>query len=115
MKKVLLLAFEEKEMCFVHVLVNALDMNEKGYEVKVILEGGATLTAARLGVEGHNFHDLYEKVKGKGLIDCACRACAMKMDAFRDLEQQGIPFRGDAMGHPSLASFMDLGYEIITF
>lgn len=29
-------------MCFVHVLLNALDMQERGYEVKVILEGSAT-------------------------------------------------------------------------
>jgi len=36
-KKIALFAFNGKAMCFVHVLLNALDMNEKGYDVKVII------------------------------------------------------------------------------
>ncbi len=115
MKKIVLLAFEGKEMCFLHVLANALDMEEKGYDVKIILEGAATATAAAMGQIGHTFYDLYSQVKGKGLIDCACKACSMKMDASKELEKQGIPFRGEMMGHPSLADYMDRGYEVVTF
>ena len=33
MKKVVLFAFNGDFMCFIHVLLNALDMHEKGYEV----------------------------------------------------------------------------------
>ena len=33
MKKVVLFAFNGDFMCFIHVLVNALDLHEKGYEV----------------------------------------------------------------------------------
>ncbi|MBN2627034.1 MAG: DsrE family protein [Spirochaetales bacterium] len=114
MKKIVLLAFEGKEMCFVHVLANALDMEEKGYDVKVILEGEATATAAALG-KGGNFHELYMKVKDRGLIDCACKACSMKMNAYDTLAEQGIPFKGEMMGHPSIADYIKRGYEIITF
>jgi len=32
-KKVALVAFNGEPMCFVHVLLNALDMEEKGYEM----------------------------------------------------------------------------------
>jgi hypothetical protein len=35
-KRVVLVAFNGEPMCFVHVLLNALDMEEAGYEVKVL-------------------------------------------------------------------------------
>ena len=38
-KKVALFAFNGELMCFIHVLLNALDMNKKGYEVKIVIEG----------------------------------------------------------------------------
>jgi hypothetical protein len=45
-KQVLLVAFRGEPMCFVHVLLNALDMKERGYDVKVVIEGTATQAAA---------------------------------------------------------------------
>jgi hypothetical protein len=36
MKKAALFVFNGDPMCFIHVLLNALDMKEKGYEVKTI-------------------------------------------------------------------------------
>ncbi len=115
MKKIILLAFEGKEMCFVHVLANALDMKDKGFEVKVVLEGAATATAAQMGNGDSPFAGLYAEVKDAGLIDCACLACSKKMEAYDDLEKQGIPFKGEMKGHPSLADYMVYGFQVITF
>ena len=42
MKKVALVAFTGGASCFSHVLLNALDMKERGYETLVIIEGAAT-------------------------------------------------------------------------
>ena len=42
MKKVVLFAFNGDFMCFIHVLLNALDMHEKSYDVKIVIEGSAT-------------------------------------------------------------------------
>lgn len=42
MKKVVLFAFNGKFMCFIHVLLNALDMNQKSYDVRIVIEGAAT-------------------------------------------------------------------------
>jgi len=42
MKKVALFAFNGELMCFIHVLLNALDMNERGHQVKIVIEGAAT-------------------------------------------------------------------------
>ena len=37
-RKVALFAFNGDPMCFAHVLLNALDMFEKGFKVKVVIE-----------------------------------------------------------------------------
>lgn len=115
MKKAALVAFNGDIICFVHVLANALDMKEKGYSVKVIIEGSATMAAAELGKGAHNFSSLYKEVLEAGLIDCACLACAIKMGVKDELEGQGLKLRGEMKGHPSLASYLDEGFEVITF
>ena len=35
MRKFVLFAFNGELMCFIHVLLNALDMQEKGFDVKI--------------------------------------------------------------------------------
>ena len=40
MPKIVLFVFNGDPMCFIHVLLNALDMKDKGYESKIVIEGG---------------------------------------------------------------------------
>ena len=47
MEKVALFAFKGEPMCFIHVLLNALDMSKRGYEVKIVIEGAATRSNVR--------------------------------------------------------------------
>ena len=114
-EKVVLVAFQGEPMCFVHVLLNALDMHERGFDVKVVIEGAATKTANALNEPGAQFYGLYQEVKAAGLIDCVCKACAAKMGALPGVEAQGLPLCGEMKGHPSMARYIDAGYEIITF
>ncbi|MCU0520679.1 MAG: cytoplasmic protein [Anaerolineae bacterium] len=113
--KVALVAFNGEPMCFVHVLLNALDMQAQGYDVKVIIEGSATRTATSLNEPSAQFHKVYQQVKDSGLIDCVCKACSVKMEALTGIEAQGLPLCGEMVGHPSLARYIDAGYTIITF
>jgi hypothetical protein len=114
-KRVVLVAFNGEPMCFVHVLLNALDMKERGYEVKVVIEGSATKLADELGDEEKPFANLYLDVKAQGLIDCVCQACSQKMGALQGVAAQGLPLCKELKGHPSLAKYMEQGYEVITF
>jgi hypothetical protein len=41
MKKIALFVFNGDPMCFVHVLLNALDFKAKGYDARIIVEGSA--------------------------------------------------------------------------
>ena len=56
-------------MCFVHVLLNALDMQARGCEVKVIPEGSATKLANELNDPDKPFGKLYQRVRHARLID----------------------------------------------
>lgn len=113
--KVVLVAFNGEPMCFVHVLLNALDMHKRGYDVKVVIEGSATRTANLLNDPAQRFAKFYEQVKARGLIDCVCKACAVTMEALEGIEAQGLPLCGEMTGHPSLAKYIDQGYQVITF
>jgi len=114
-RKFVLFAFNGEPMCFAHVLLNALDMHEKGFEVKVVIEGTATKTAGELADVSRPFSGVYRKVKEKGLVDCACRACAGKTGALADLEAQGLPLCDEMSGHPSMARYIEEGFEVVSF
>ena len=115
MKKLVLVAFNGEFMCFVHVLLNALDMKSRGYDVKIVIEGAATKVISELVVEGNPLKHLYQKVKDRRLIDAVCRACSTKMNVLGAMEAEGLPLADEMSGHPSLARYIDAGYEVITF
>lgn len=113
--KYALFAFNGDPMCFVHVLLNALDLKEKGHEVKVIIEGSATKLVETYNDPKATFHDLYQKLKKADLIDCVCRACAAKMESLEAAKVQNLNLCAEMSGHPSMGKYIDQGYTIITF
>lgn len=115
MKKVVLFAFNGELMCFAHVLLNALDMKEREYDVKIVMEGSATKLIRDLNKPETPFSNLYKKVKEADLIECACKACTAKMGTLTEAEEQNIPLEGEMSGHPSISSYMEKGYTVLTF
>ncbi len=115
MKKVMLVVFNGEEMCFIHVLLNSFDMLERSYDVGIIMEGASTKLLTSLEKKEHFLHNLWEKAKEKGLIEGVCKACSNKMGTMKVAEEIGLNLLGDMSGHPSLARYMEEGYEIITF
>lgn len=115
MKKIALFAFNGEPMCFVHALLTALDMDERNYDVKLIIEGTATKLVEKLDDPDAQFSDLYARVKEKRLIDCVCRACSHKTESLLSAEEQNLPLCAELKGHPSMARYIDEGFEVITF
>ena len=115
MEKIALFAFNGDPMCFIHVLLNALDLNDKDYEVKLVIEGSATKLIPELDNDDHPLHNLYMKVRKQLLLVGACKACAHKMGTLQAAEAQGLHILEDMSGHPSMERFIEQGYKIITF
>ena len=114
MRKIAIFAFKGNPICFIHVLLNALDLHEKGKEVKIILEGEATKLILDLRSSDHHLHALYEKTKSFGLIDAVCRACAIKMGSLDAAEEEGLRLAEDMAGHAGMEPYIAKGYTIVT-
>ena len=111
MNKFVIFAFNGNTTCFVHVLLNALDMNSKGMEVKIVLEGEA-VTVVKSMIESNN--PLFKKVVDLNLIDCICKGCSAKLNVLEYNEASSLPVKGEMSGHPSFSSYIEKGYTIIT-
>lgn len=115
MTKIVLFVFNGDPICFIHVLLNALDMSTKGYEVKIVIEGAAVKLIPELINPDNPQNEPWKKVNTAGLVDGVCRACSHKLGTLKNAEDQGLTLLGDMAGHPSMSQYRDKGYEIITF
>ncbi|WP_419174100.1 cytoplasmic protein [Desulfosediminicola sp.] len=115
MKKIALVAYTGELVCFSHVMLYALDYQEKGYHVEVIIEGAATRLIKDLAQPDAPFAGLYSQLRQQSLIDCICKACSVKMGTYDEACEQGLKFGSDMQGHPSLERFTKEGYEVMTF
>ena len=108
--KIALFAFRGDPLCFIHVMLNALDLQNKGHEAKIIMEGEAVKLIKLLDEEGS---PLYRKVREMNLFDCICKACSAKLGVLDYNEKCGIPLGDDMSGHPSMAKYIEDGYQIL--
>ncbi|SMC20728.1 DsrE/DsrF-like family protein [Desulfacinum hydrothermale DSM 13146] len=115
MKKVALFSFNGEVMCFVHVLLNALDMQARGFQVTVVVEGASVQVIPELARGDHPMHDLYEQVKQQGLFAGVCRGCAAKLQVLQAVETEGLPLLADMSGHVSMGRYVEEGWQVITF
>ena len=110
-----LFAFRGDPLCFVHVLLNGLDLHQNGQEGKIVLEGESVTLVEKMSQPGHFLSDLFQKAKTAGILYGACKACSAKLKATEAVEKAGIPLIGDMSGHPAMSHFLAQGYEVITF
>ncbi|MBW1731956.1 MAG: cytoplasmic protein [Deltaproteobacteria bacterium] len=115
MKKVALFAFNGDLMCFIHALLNALEMKDKGYDARIIIEGSATKLIPELSRQDSSFYPLYARAKDAGVIDGVCKACSNKMGTIEAAKSEGLPLLGHMSGHPSMSRYIDQGCQIISF
>jgi len=113
MRKIAVFAFNGEAMCFMHALLNTLDLHEKGHEVVLVIEGSATKLLPQLTDDSSPLSALYARADSLGLVDCACRACSTKMGTIEQAEAMGIGLCDEMSGHPSMARYIEKGYEII--
>ncbi|MCK9363002.1 MAG: cytoplasmic protein [Syntrophales bacterium] len=113
MKQITIFAFKNNPLCFMHVLLNALDLHEKGLGGRIVFEGEATTLIPIMAESPHFLHSPYAKVKEKGLIDAVCRACSIKMGVLEAVEKEGLPIAGEMSGHPAMSKYIAAGQEIV--
>jgi hypothetical protein len=115
MKKFALFVFNGDPMCFIHVLLNALDMKAKGDEAKIIIEGASVKLLPELVKLGNPLNGLWKKNLEAGLVEGVCKACSSKLGTLDAAKEQGLTLLDDMSGHPGMSAYREKGYEIITF
>lgn len=115
MGKTAMFVFNGSPLCFVHVLLNALDMEARGDVVAIVMEGEATRLVGELEKTDHWLNGPWRQARGKELVAGVCQACSQKLDVRARIEASGLPLLADMRGHPGMAAFRDEGYDIITF
>jgi hypothetical protein len=110
---IFLLAGPEAPCRLVHTFIWALDVTGKGGEAKVVLEGAAPAWLLELRDTDHTQHRLYQRVKGQGLIDAVCKACAIQAKALEAASEEGLRLVDDASGHVSLVPYAESGFRIV--
>ena len=112
MKKVLLYAMRGEQMCFMHVLMNAMDLHQAGHEVKVIFEGASVKLPPVFEEEKT---PLYLKAKEKGLIAGICKACSKVLEVYEANVATGLPLLDDMNGHAGVKLYIDDDFQILVF
>ena len=115
MQKTMIFAFRGDPMCFIHVLLNGLDMQERGLGGEIVVEGDAVRLIPEIAGEGHMLHPLYNQARQAGILQSACKACSNKLGVASEISELGLDLVGDMKGHPSMGAFIDRGYRVITF
>ena len=110
MKKVLLYAMTGEKSCFMHVLLNAVQLHEGGAQVRVVFEGASVKLVK--GLEDTQ-NPVYLKAKQASLLAGICFACSKTMGVYEDNLASGLPMLSDMSGHAGIKSYLDEGYEVV--
>ncbi len=118
-RKLLFVVFTNEPCKRNHAFMQALDLEARGTQVRLLLEGEATRCLAER--EGR-FGALFAAALDRGLLVGACRTAAggcSTGDPGRDVaaiaSEQGLPLLDDMDGHASLGPYVAEGYELVVF
>jgi hypothetical protein len=112
--KYMFLATDDNKMQLYHLLLNAVNFHENGYEVATVLECASPKLLIGMA-DGSIKLPVFDKALELGLIDHACKACTANFSATEAAEKLGVPLKGELKGHSDLLHFTEVGYTIITF
>ncbi len=110
MRKFVIFVFNGDEMCFMHSMLNVLDLSKKGYQASLVIEGQAVKLVEKMQTS----NQLFKKLEEKGLIAGVCKACSAKLGVLDYNKDSGLVLLDDMKGHPSMERYIKEGYEVVS-
>ena len=114
MKRIAIFAFSGDMTAFAHALLNSVELLDRGFDVRLIIEGGDTGLLTKLERDESNWGGLFRRALEAGVIFGVCRACAAKTGGLASAERIGLPVLDEMSGHPSFATQLEEGFDIIS-
>ncbi|MFU8813206.1 MAG: DsrE family protein [Balneolaceae bacterium] len=97
----------------VNALEFAKELKDHGDDVKIVFDGAGVTFIPELADEEHKANPLYKAVEDK--IDGACKFCAKSFGVINEVRKTDVALLDDYEEHPSLRSYIQDGYQIVTF
>ena len=99
----------------VHALLYAKELHENGHEVVLIFDGAGTEWAAELGnpASESKIKPMYDQLREAGITEVVCDYCAGAFNVKESLITQKAPLLGEYAGHPSIAKWVNQGYQLL--
>jgi len=91
----------------------AKELKENGDDVRIVFDGAGTTFIPVLSDEEYDMHPLYKAVEDT--IDGACKFCAKAFGVINEVNKTDVDLLDDYDDHPSLRSYINDGYQIVTF
>jgi hypothetical protein len=96
----------------VNALLMAREFDEAGDKASVIFYGTGVKWVAELERSDHPYHAVW--LSHKDLVDGVCAECAEAFGAVDAARDAQLPLLADHNNHPSIRSYANAGYQIIT-
>ena len=98
-----------------HALLYAQELKEHGHDVVLMFDGAGTQWVNEwMNPESQDrLRSRYLALSQSGIPQVVCDFCATAFDARRFLDGNRVPMARDYEGHPSIAKFVDEGYQIV--
>ena len=99
----------------VHALLYAKELYEHGHEVLLVFDGAGTEWAEELSNPASDsaLRPLYEELEGTGIVQVVCDFCAGSFNVKDLLAGRPLTLSGEYSGHPSIATLVDEGYQLL--
>ena len=99
----------------VHAFLYAQELKEHGHDVVLIFDGAGTEWAEELSnpESQSKLKAMYEQLKQAGIVEVVCDFCANAFEFKDRLAQRQLPLVAEYAGHPSIAKWVDQGYQLI--
>lgn len=114
-REVVVLAFQGKKSCFLHALLNVVDISKENMGVTLVMEGESLALLKEITLPSDPLHELYTRVKEGGLIGAVCLGCSRMFGVLELARREGLSINGQMDNHVPLAPYLKRGAQIITF
>ena len=96
-----------------NALMTVHEFKDAGDEVQLIFDGAGTKWVGQLSDPGHQYHDVFQRVRDR--MSGVCTYCADAFGVSEQVRDAGATLTDEYKGHPSLRRLLSAGYQIITF
>jgi len=99
----------------VHALLYSKELKSHGHEVVLVFDGAGTEWVEKWAKADSTdkLANSYKELREMGITQVVCDFCASAFKVKESLQNSEVTLSDEYQGHPSIAEWVDKGYEII--